>query len=182
PRAAEKGLELVYDVDDDVPDVLTGDVTRLRQVLVNLLSNAVKFTGAGEVVIHCRLHAQVGPQLALAFAVRDTGIGIPAAHMDRLFVAFSQLDASTTRQYGGTGLGLVISKHLVDMMGGEIWVDSSVDEGSTFHFTFLAQAYSDQTAAHQVEPHPALAGKHVLVVAEDNTNRALLLRLLANWR
>src|SRR5207249_1345929 len=150
-RATEKGLDLAYLLDEQVPAAIYGDVTRLRQVLVNLLSNAVKFTGEGEVVISVEarrtdavamLPEQGSDRLVfydLHFAVRDTGIGISEEGQARLFRSFSQVDASTTRRYGGTGLGLTISKRLTEQMGGTMWVESQPGEGSTFHFTLLAE-------------------------------------------
>src|SRR5947207_4489346 len=133
PRAAEKQIDLAYQMDDDVPATVIGDVTRLRQILVNLLGNAIKFTIRGDVTIQVRLENRSRPPAAgpvescpivLHFSVRDTGIGIPSDKMDRLFKSFSQVDASTTRQYGGTGLGLAISKSLAELMGGRMWVRS----------------------------------------------------------
>src|SRR6185436_8031546 len=140
-KAAEKRLDIAYQMDEGLPFQFFGDVTRLRQVLVNLLSNGIKFTAAGEVVVHVKLLS--GPDAArngedswhLQFSVRDTGIGIPVDRLARLFKAFSQADASTARHYGGTGLGLAISKRLVEMMGGKMWVESVPQKGSTFHFT-----------------------------------------------
>ena len=135
PHAAEKQVDLGYQIDDDVPPTVIGDVTRLRQVLVNLLGNAIKFTLRGDVTIQVRLENRSRPPAAgpvescpimLHFSVRDTGIGIPSDKMDRLFKSFSQVDASTTRQYGGTGLGLAISKSLAELMGGRMWVESTV--------------------------------------------------------
>ena len=136
----------------DVPPAIVGDVTRLRQILVNLLSNAVKFTETGEVVVTVASDTEQGDSrsrsasMLIHFAVRDTGIGIPPDRLDRLFQAFSQVDASTTRKYGGTGLGLAVSKRLAEMMGGTMWVESewssprSQAARSTFHFTILAAA------------------------------------------
>jgi len=139
-RAAEKGLVLAYRVDDDVPLILFGDGTRLRQILVNLLSNAVKFTEHGEVVMTVDLRAHEGPTYTLQFAVHDTGIGLNENQREGLFQAFTQADASTTRKYGGTGLGLSISKRLTELMGGQIWVTSSKEAGTTFFFTVQMEA------------------------------------------
>src|SRR5690606_3598053 len=126
PKAAAKGLELAYILDDSVPGSIIGDVTRVRQVLVNLLANAIKFTETGNVLVRVRLRdrAYGADRCELVFSVQDTGIGIPHDRLDRLFKSFSQVDASTTRKYGGTGLGLAISKRLTELMGGEIWVES----------------------------------------------------------
>lgn len=133
--AMEKGLELALFLDEQVPEWVVGDATRLRQILVNLLSNAVKFTTTGEVVLSVTLLDAVDGQNMLHFAVVDTGIGIPNERMNRLFQSFSQVDSSTTRQFGGTGLGLVISQRLVKAMNGRMCVDSASDRGSTFSFS-----------------------------------------------
>src|SRR5581483_4423452 len=128
-KAADKGLELGYLLDKNVPQSILSDVTRLRQILVNLLSNAVKFTEEGEVVLTAEANRLSGNQIELHFAMRDTGIGIPSDKMDRLFRSFSQVDSSTTRNYGGTGLGLTISKRLSELMGGRMWVESEEHVG-----------------------------------------------------
>ena len=146
PRALTKGLELAGWLDADVPNVVLGDVTRLRQVWVNLLGNAVKFTERGEVV--ARMSAEPAAQgWRLHGWVRDTGIGIPKARLDRLFKSFSQVDASTTRRYGGTGLGLAISRRLIQAMGGEIWVTSELGIGSEFHFALFVDAADEEDVA-----------------------------------
>ncbi|MEP0873718.1 ATP-binding protein [Trichocoleus desertorum AS-A10] len=140
PKAYGKGLELAYTIESTVPSAIVGDVTRLQQILVNLLSNAIKFTPVGEVMVSVTgqpLDLQ-SLQYEIRFAVRDTGIGIPQNQLHRLFQSFSQVDASTTRKYGGTGLGLVISQRLCELMGGKIWVESQVGQGSTFYFTIVA--------------------------------------------
>ncbi len=190
-KAAQKGLELAYLMDLETPETIVGDVTRLRQILVNLLSNAVKFTAAGEVVVSVTasklpvgaggggtggtLHAS--PNWEIQFAVRDTGIGIPVERMNRLFKAFSQVDASTTRQYGGTGLGLVISQRLSEIMGGRMWVESEVGKGSTFFFTVTAPAVADgEPALGQ-----ALTGKRLLIVDDNATNRQILSGQTQSW-
>ena len=148
-KAAEKGLELAFLDKPSLPNTVLGDVTRLRQILVNLLSNAIKFTESGEIVVTLRAKplaslAQIENQLhEIQFAVRDTGIGIPADRLDRLFVEFSQVDSSITRRYGGTGLGLAISKKLSEQMGGRIWVESQLGSGSSFYFTIVAPVLSD---------------------------------------
>src|SRR5207248_901010 len=149
-RAHKKGLELIYQVHPDVPDALVGDAGRLRQVLLNLAGNAVKFTDEGEVVMHVEILGD-GPapspgvgEVGLRFTVRDTGIGIPPDQQERIFRAFEQEDTSTTRKYGGTGLGLTIAARLVALMGGTITVESAPDHGSTFAFT----------ARFGQQPHP----------------------------
>src|SRR5262249_47983437 len=134
-RAHEKGLELQADIAPEVPDALVGDAGRLRQVLINLVGNATKFTQHGEIVVHIYVAEARDTQGCLHVAGRDTGIGISADQQQHIFDAFMQADASTTRQFGGTGLGLAISSRLVDLMGGRLWVESTVDSGSTFHFT-----------------------------------------------
>ena len=156
PTAAEKRLDLAYELDDFVPVSVIGDVTRLRQILVNLVGNAVKFTAAGEVVVKGTLGEGDGRPGMLHFSVRDTGIGIPNDKRDRLFKSFSQVDSSTTRQYGGTGLGLVISKRLAESMGGHMWVESEPAQGSTFHFTIEAtEPVADVVSASFKERHPS---------------------------
>jgi PAS domain S-box-containing protein len=184
--AAEKGLDVVYAVDPEAPVAIIGDVTRLRQVLLNLLNNAVKFTHQGEVVLTvqaARVPSGDGraARHRIEFEVRDTGIGIPTERMDRLFESFSQLDASTTRRYGGTGLGLAISRRLVELMGGTISADSRVDEGSTFRFAIVADEAAGPTPAYGRGPKPLLAGRPVLIVDDNATNREVLIRQTASW-
>ena len=133
-KAEQKGLEFVFDVHPEIPRLVIGDPTRLRQILVNLIGNAVKFTGKGEIVVRAYLEAQISDRMTVRFSVTDTGIGIPAEKQKMIFEAFSQADASTTRQHGGTGLGLTISSRLVKLMHGRIWVESHVGVGSAFHF------------------------------------------------
>ena len=174
PRAAEKQLDLAYLIENNVPQTIVGDVTRLRQILVNLLSNAIKFTGVGEVVVMVGSRQIDNEQHELHIAVRDSGIGIPEDRMHRLFQAFSQVDASTTRHYGGTGLGLAISKRLADLMGGTMWVESTLGEGSTFHFTFVAEAVPSQLRVYMRGAAPQLVGKRLLVVDDNATNRRIL--------
>ncbi|MBN1149481.1 MAG: GAF domain-containing protein [Anaerolineales bacterium] len=184
--AAEKKLDLALEVGPDVPPAIIGDVTRLRQVLINLLNNAVKFTEQGEVVLTADLEGNQPPTaqeniVTLHFAVRDTGIGIPADRLDRLFQSFSQVDASTTRRYGGTGLGLVISKRLVEMMGGRMWVESQVELGSTFHFTIQAEVAQVDVRARYTGEQPSLAGRRLLVVDDNLTNRRVILLQTRDW-
>ena len=142
PKAAEKGLELGYSVDPHVPSQIEGDPTRFRQILVNLLGNAVKFTEQGEVVVFMAGEVVENGRFRLHVSVKDTGIGIPSEKQHRLFQSFSQIDSSTTRKFGGTGLGLVISKRLVELMGGRMWVESENGSGSIFHFVVEATAVS----------------------------------------
>ena len=184
-RAAEKGLDLAYLVGDGVPAGVVGDVTRLRQVLLNLLSNAVKFTEHGEVVLSvgARPPARPGAPHELTFAVRDTGIGIPADRLDRLFQSFSQVDASTTRRYGGTGLGLAISQRLTELMGGRIDVTGELGVGSEFRFTIRAHPAEVPVPVHRdlSGVQPTLRGKRVLVVDDNATNRRIVTVHLDTW-
>ena len=186
--AAARGLELTCLVEADVPHTVVGDVTRVRQVLVNLLANAVKFTEAGEVVVTLAQRRPPGGPPLLHFSVRDTGIGIPADRLDRLFKSFSQVDASTSRRHGGTGLGLAISRRLVETMGGTIGVESMPNQGSTFHFTIDAQpAGDDRGAPEAVVEHRAehgvehLAGRRVLLVDDNATSLRYLSRQAERW-
>jgi signal transduction histidine kinase/CheY-like chemotaxis protein/HPt (histidine-containing phosphotransfer) domain-containing protein/HAMP domain-containing protein len=179
-RASEKDLDLAYLLDPEAPAWVVGDVTRLRQVLLNLLNNAVKFTDRGEVVVSVGAESQ-GDDCRLTFAVRDTGIGIPADRIDSLFESFTQVDASTTRRFGGTGLGLAISRRLVELMGGSIWIESEVGVGSTFHFTFLTRAAEGPARPHDDISQPELTGKRVLVVDDNATNRQILVRQTESW-
>jgi PAS domain S-box-containing protein len=181
PKATEKGLEMSYNIADNTPTRLIGDITRLRQVLVNLVSNAVKFTKTGciEITVTTEEHQPESNQFLLHFSVRDTGIGIPPERMDRLFKTFSQVDASTSRQYGGTGLGLAISKRIAEMMGGTMWVESKINKGSTFHFT--VQAIID-SAEESVEARKLLATKTVLIINDNPTQQYLLKHYCETWR
>ncbi len=180
-RAHKKGLELACHVLGDVPPDLIGDPGRLRQIIVNLVGNAIKFTDRGEVVVRVTNELQSDQDVVLHFAVRDTGIGIPADRRDRLFKAFSQVDSSTTRRFGGTGLGLAITAQLVEMMGGRIWVDSEEGRGSTFHFTarftLPPETKTEAAPAEAVE----LRGRRVLIVDDNATNRRILREMLHRW-
>jgi len=181
-RAHEKGLELAYQVQPEVPDDLVGDWCRLRQVIVNLVGNAIKFTHQGEVVVSVSLESLTDNNVCLHFSVSDTGIGIPKDKQDIIFEAFSQADGSTTREYGGTGLGLTISSQLVQMMGGRIWVESEEGQGSVFHFTVRLRLATN--AAHDsilAEP-TSLKGMTALVVDDNATNRRILSELLISWK
>jgi len=180
-RARDKGLELTCFVEPTTPSVLLTDAGRLRQILVNLLSNAVKFTDAGEIAVTVAAAAREDGRWEIHFAVRDTGVGIPADRLDRLFKSFSQVDASTTRRYGGTGLGLAISKRLCELMGGRIWVESELGKGSTFHFTIAAAATDAPPASPPEAPGVELTGKRVLIVDDNATNRRMLKLQLEKW-
>ena len=187
-KAWDKGLELLYEVDDSVPATVLGDVTRLRQILVNLLANAVKFTDAGEVVVSVQGQRPAsdeavteGVPCRLHVSVRDTGIGIPDDRMERLFKSFSQVDASTTRKYGGTGLGLAISKQLCEAMQGRMWVESEVDVGTTFHFTALVQAVPSRGHVRFLGTQPALARRRLLIVDDNAASRRILTLQAAAW-
>ena len=182
-RAAEKGLELAYEVDDDVPDGVIGDPGRLRQIILNLVGNSIKFTASGEVAVRVTLEGKSETYQSLHFEVRDTGIGIPLAKQHSIFEAFSQADGSTTRRFGGTGLGLSISTQLVALMGGRIWLDSEVGKGTTFHFTAgFGIAETPVELADTSESQRQLQDLNVLVVDDNATNRRLLELLLARWR
>ena len=180
-RADEKSLELLCEVDAQVPEVVRGDFNRLRQVVVNLVGNAIKFTETGEVVLRVQVEAEDGEDRVLRFVVADTGIGIPAEKQQTIFEAFSQADGSTTRKYGGTGLGLTISKRLVEKMGGKLWVKSEVGRGSEFHFTVRLRN-SEKTIDVESTPSPEiLRNAKILVVDDNRTNRRILEGMLGHW-
>jgi len=198
PKAAEKKLDLAYIVDDAIPKILVSDVTRLRQILVNLISNAIKFTNQGEIVIEVSPAARnariIEPgrehdtdflrhpeEWLLHFSIRDTGIGIPLDRQSRLFKSFQQVDASTTRHYGGTGLGLAICKRLAELMGGKVWVESDAGKGATFHFTILAKAATATAPPSWQTTQSQLAGKRVLIVEDNQTNRRIISQRAAQW-
>ncbi len=184
PKAREKGLELAYYIEPSVPKGVIADVTRIRQVLMNLLSNAIKFTATGEVVVTVKAkEIEIENEetiYQIEFSVRDTGIGIPPEKQERLFQAFSQVDASITRQYGGTGLGLVISKRLSELMGGKMWVETEVNKGSTFYFTIQAKI-APQLAEMELLEQPELADKQILIVDDNATNRKILSLQTQSW-
>ncbi|MEZ4591620.1 MAG: response regulator [Chloroflexota bacterium] len=179
--AFDKGLELAYLIEESVPQLISGDVIRLRQILVNLLSNAVKFTSQGEIFLSVTVQSQHAQTCELRFAVVDTGIGIPQDRLHRLFQSFSQVDSSTTRQFGGTGLGLAISKRLAEAMGGQMWVESVRNEGSTFNFTIVAEPLVEADALAELSA-PLLAGKRVLVIDDHPVNRLILKHHFVQWQ
>jgi two-component system sensor histidine kinase/response regulator len=180
-RAHEKGLELACRVGCGVPDEVVGDPGRLRQVLTNLVGNAIKFTERGEVVAEVQGIGDRDGEVELHFAVRDTGIGITKEKQELIFEAFTQGDSSTTRKYGGTGLGLGIARQLVELMGGRIWVESEVGRGSTFHFTvWLGRSKREKSPRSRLD-RSALSGLPVLIVDDNVTNRRILEEMLGNW-
>jgi PAS domain S-box-containing protein len=187
-KASEKGITLAYIIEKNTPETLTGDPTRQRQILTNLLSNAVKFTDKGEIEVSVSGRKLESANYEIHFAIKDTGIGIPKEEINRLFQPFIQLDSSTSRRYGGTGLGLAISKKLVKMMGGEIWAESQLGFGSTFHFTILAGTAINEPARrieqdHKPEPdssiHASRNSALRILLAEDNIiNQKVMLGML----
>jgi PAS domain S-box-containing protein len=179
-KAHEKGLEYVTIFSPDVPSLLCGDPGRLRQILINLVGNATKFTEKGEVVVKAALEDENTTHATVRFSVTDTGIGIPQDRMDRLFKSFSQVDSSTTRKFGGTGLGLTISKQLAELMGGRIGVESEKGKGSTFWFTAVFGKQSEGKEKRTVVPDD-IRGKRILIVDDNATNRFLLREQLKSW-
>ncbi|WP_306605199.1 response regulator [Azonexus sp.] len=178
-RAHEKNLELVSEILPDVPVNVLGDPNRIRQVLINLVGNAIKFTETGEISLRTQVSYRADTQICLHIAVSDTGIGISQDKQQQIFDAFSQEDTSTTRKYGGTGLGLSISRRLVELMGGNMWLESVPGNGSTFHFTVeLAQ---DFNPPRQFTQPVGLQGRNILIVDDNATNRRVLAGLLAGW-
>ena len=161
-QATEKGLDIAYVIDSGIETSLLGDPIRLRQVIVNLVGNAVKFTSKGGVCIKVGKVEEDDNQLIAHFSIQDTGIGIPEDRVGRLFESFSQGDASTTRKYGGTGLGLSISKNLAELMGGTMWVESVINEGSTFHFTVVFSKSAIGTLISEESGLNDFEGKKVL--------------------
>ncbi len=178
-RAAAKQLEMLTCVAPDVPDALLGDPGRLRQIITNLVGNAIKFTASGEITLRVTIDQQQTDQCSLRFAVSDTGIGIPRDKQRHIFEAFSQADASTTRQYGGTGLGLTICSRLVELMGGTIGVDSEPGQGSCFHFS---ARFTLGHAAHQAASPTLLQGRRMLIVDDNATSRDWLAEVARHWQ
>ncbi|WNZ25171.1 response regulator [Leptolyngbya sp. NK1-12] len=195
PKASEKGLELAYLIDPNVPPQILGDITRLRQILTNLVGNAIKFTEQGEITITvaarklkkaklATVNSCASPEpsiYAIRFAVKDTGIGIRSDQLNRLFKPFSQVDSSISRQHGGSGLGLVISQRLSEMMGGRIWVDSELGRGSTFCFSIVATAVQPATSPMPLEHRSLLLNKKLLIVDDNGTSRQNLVLQARNW-
>jgi CheY-like chemotaxis protein/nitrogen-specific signal transduction histidine kinase len=194
PKAAEKNLELAYLIYKNTPNLLCGDATRIRQILVNLIGNGLKFTNSGEVIVGVTARkvnfvdadlilTSDQPTYEVRFVVKDTGIGIPQDKIDRLFKAFSQVDSSTTRNYGGTGLGLIISRRLTELMHGKLWVESNGEGGSNFFFTIIVKAApSSQQSEFKEQSNPVeLQGKRLLIVEDNATHRKILALQAQSW-
>jgi two-component system, sensor histidine kinase and response regulator len=180
-QASAKGIELACHIPPDLPDAVIGDPGRVRQILVNLVGNALKFTDTGEIVVDAALSSRTGKEILLHFSVTDTGRGVPEIQRERIFDAFEQGDASPTKRYSGTGLGLAISSKLVRMMGGTMWLESTLGEGSAFHFT-LCLGLQDKPAKNRIARIPAnLDALHAIVVDDNATNRRILQEMLTNW-
>jgi len=180
-RAQQKSLELIYDVRPEVPEAILGDPGRIRQILINLIGNAIKFTQNGEILVTVVDESDEAAVACLHFAVKDTGVGIPADKQEKIFDAFSQADGSMARRYGGTGLGLTICTRLVKLMDGKIWVESQLNQGSTFHFTLrLAVQDSPSLPSDPLQPEQ-LRDLHALIVDDNFTNRRVLSGILTRW-
>ena len=180
-RAHTQGLELVFHIDPDVPRLVLGDYGRLRQIIVNLIGNAIKFTEQGEVLLTAQRESSAGDEVVLHFTVADTGIGIPPDKQATVFEVFEQVDSSLRRRHGGTGLGLTISSRLVELMGGRIWVESDVGQGSRFHFTVRLSVAGEAAVPGYRFEAPQLHGLPVLVVDDNATNRRILDEVLRAW-
>jgi len=181
-KAIEKGLDLLYLIQPDVSPFLIGDITRLRQILINLINNAIKFTEEGEIFISIEKATETEGHQELQFSVRDSGIEISKDKIGILFEAFTQADSSTTRRYGGTGLGLAIAKHLVELMGGRIWVESTIGKGSTFNFTIkLRTSGIGKTKLYVRGQIPELKSSRVLIVDDNETNRHIFTLQFESW-
>jgi signal transduction histidine kinase/ActR/RegA family two-component response regulator len=181
--AAGKGLKLLCDIQPAVPDMVVSDPTRLSQIITNLIGNALKFTMAGEIELKVSLDDLSGDSAQLHFCVRDTGIGIPAAKQQTIFEAFSQADASTTRKFGGTGLGLTISSKLVQLLGGKLWVESEEGKGSSFHFTIAASIPANGPGAPRADSPPLASsvsqrGLQILLTEDNLVNQKVAFRIL----
>ena len=181
-KIAEQDIEVFYNMDENVPFAIRGDITRLRQIITNLLSNAVKFTHSGEVEISVTAEHLDFKEYIIKFNVRDTGVGIPKDKLERLFKPFSQVDSSTTRSFGGTGLGLVISKKIVELMNGEIGVTSIEGKGSNFYFSIKVESVTSDKKVYQFESAPQLLGKKVLIIDLNRSNGTMLNELVKRWK
>jgi two-component system, sensor histidine kinase and response regulator len=179
--ADEKGLELLCDIAPDLPELVAGDPGRLRQILLNLVSNAIKFTAHGEVALKAQIDAEDDDSRVIGFTVADTGIGIPEEKQEFIFSPFTQADSSTTREYGGTGLGLTICARMVAMMGGRIWLESEVGRGTQFHFTVRLKLSGKKAESDVMVPLETLNGLRILVVDDNKTNRRILHGMLTRW-
>jgi PAS domain S-box-containing protein len=187
-QAAAKKLELIYLFSPDTPDTIIGDITRLRQILVNLLTNAIKFTNVGEVIVNVTAKQLVTVTTQqdylpyqIEFAIKDTGIGISPEKIDRLFKPFSQVDSSMSRKYGGTGLGLVISKKLAEMMGGKMWLESKIDQGSTFYFTITVSAAPQSAPINLINSVQQLQEKRLLILENHPAYQQFLTMQAESW-
>ncbi|MEQ8170039.1 MAG: response regulator [Candidatus Eremiobacterota bacterium] len=178
-QAHKKGLELLLHIRSEVPKKIKGDPARLRQIMINLIGNAIKFTDKGEVLLNVDVEKNDGHIVLLHFTVSDTGIGIPAGKIDSIFESFTQVDGSTTRKYGGTGLGLTISKQLVKLMKGDMWVESEQGKGSKFHFTGFFDIAPD--IKEEEISITSLQGLHILIVDDNSTNRLILREIVIRW-
>ena len=178
-RAHAKGLELAVRIDPQISDTLVGDAARLRQIITNLVDNAIKFTSRGEIVVGINCESRDATEICLHFSVRDTGTGIPKDKQELIFEAFVQADGSTTRHFGGTGLGLGICAKIVEQMHGKIWVESTLGKGSAFHFT--ARFPLSKARAPLTETREPIRGLRVLIVDDNATNRRILHEMLSNW-
>ncbi len=174
----QKGLEILCDVDSTVPERVLIDLDRVRQIIINLVGNAIKFTAKGEVELRVRVKFESESKAALLFSVRDTGIGIPSEKQAEIFEAFRQVDGSATRRYGGTGLGLAISTRLARLMEGQLWVESTPDVGSTFHFTVPCKLIETEPAETRCIDPELMHGIRVLVVDDNSSNRKIIERRL----
>ncbi|MGH9702885.1 MAG: ATP-binding protein, partial [Candidatus Acidiferrales bacterium] len=180
-KVQQKGLEFLFDVHPDVPEIVRGDPVRLRQVLVNLIGNSFKFTERGEIQVDVQIEEQKPEGAFLRFSIRDTGIGIPLDKQDKIFSAFSQGDSSVTRKYGGTGLGLTITIQLVLLMGGSLWLESETGKGSTFYFTVQFGQGAAEAPTKTLEL-AQLAGVPILIVDDNAINRRILADSVATWK
>jgi len=180
-KAHEKRIELAFRVAPDVPEFLLGDPARFRQIVLNLVGNALKFTEIGEVIVDVEREKKTDDTIDLHFSVRDTGIGIPKEKHSGIFGTFEQADGSTSRRYGGTGLGLAVSSQLVDLMGGRIWVESEPGQGSTFHFTACFTVPENEECKTAPEPADELSGIRALVVDDNDSSKHIIQELLEGW-
>ena len=180
-KAAKKNLELINYFSRETPAVITGDVTRLRQILMNLVGNAIKFTDDGEILISVSSEELEFNKHKISFSVKDTGIGIPKDKMDRLFKPFSQVDSSTSRHYGGTGLGLIISQRLTTLMNGNMSVQSEEGKGTTFFFDIIVESLIDESKFYQYNALPVFENKNILLIEKNLSGLEVMEKQLKNW-